>query len=174
MSLEFKLKKALDSNDELKIHNVFNEIYCQYGKLIYFIVIKDIENKQDAEEITQDVFLNFFNTLDKSKINNIKYYLIKTSKNLIINYLKSKNKQIELNDYLLISNDKKYNDEYEKIINKMKKYLTDYEVEIILKHIIDDYSFKELAKNYKKSINTIFATYNRAIMKIRKGENING
>mgnify|MGYP003308290920 CR=1 FL=1 len=40
MSLEFKLKKALDSNDELKIHNVFNEIYCQYGKLIYFIVIK--------------------------------------------------------------------------------------------------------------------------------------
>ena len=48
MSLEFKLKKALDSNDEQKIHNVFNEIYCQYGKLIYFIAIKDIENKQNS------------------------------------------------------------------------------------------------------------------------------
>ena len=171
MTFENKLKKALESNNTDKIHTVFDEIYSYYGRLIYFIVIKEVENNQDAEEITQDVFVNFFNNLTKTSINNIKYYLVRTAKNLTVNFIKSHNKEIVINDKITYQdNQNKYNDEYERIINKMKKYLSEYEIDIVVKHIVYGYKFKDLASEYNKSINTIFATYNRAIKKIRKGE----
>lgn len=174
MTFENKLKKALESNNINEIHAVFDEIYSYYGKLIYFIVIKDVNNNQDAEEITQDVFVNFFNNLTKTSINNIKYYLVRTAKNITINFIKSHNKEITINNKIIYKdNENKYNDEYERIINKMKKHLSEYEIDIVVKHVVYDYKFKELAYEHNKSINTIFATYNRAIKKIRKGENKN-
>ena len=55
----------------------------------------------------------------------------------------------------------------------MKKYLNEFEINIILKHVVYGLKFKEIANEYNMSINTVFAIYNRAIKKIRKGENEN-
>ena len=173
MTFENKLKKALESNNINEIHAVFDEIYSYYGKLIYFIVIKDVNNNQDAEEITQDVFVNFFNNLTKTSINNIKYYLVRTANNLVINHLRKQNKEVVLNELITYKEEKIYNDEYDRIINKMKKYLNEFEINIILKHVVYGFKFKEIADEYNMSINTVFAIYNRAIKKIRKGENKN-
>lgn len=173
MTLESKLKKAIDSNDEKTIHNIFSEIYLYYGKLIYFIISKSIENKEDVEDLTQDCFVNFFNNINKTSINNIKYYLVKTANNLVINHLRKQNKEVVLNELITYKEEKIYNDEYDSIINKMKKYLNEFEINIILKHVVYGLKFKEIANEYNMSINTVFAIYNRAIKKIRKGENKN-
>ena len=175
MTLEIKLKKALDSNDETMIHSIFQEIYFKYSKLICFVIMKKIDNLQDTEELTQDVFVNFFNSLNKSSINNIKYYLVRTANNLTINFIKSNNKNISYNDSYSLNSHLSGNSEiYEKIILDMKKYISDYEIELLLKHVVDDYTFKELAEYYQKPIKTIFSTYKRAIKKIKKGVDKNG
>ena len=56
----------------------------------------------------------------------------------------------------------------------MKRCVSEYEVEIVIKHVVEDFTFKELAEFYQKPIETIFSTYKRAINKIKKGVNKNG
>ena len=174
MTLELKLKKALDSNEEKIIHVVFQEIYEKYSKLICFVILKKINNLQDAEELTQDVFVQFFNSLDRSSIKNIKYYLVRTANNLTINFIKSNEKALKYNDSLNTNNEFRGNSEiYERILQDMKRCISEYEVEIVIKHVVEDFTFKELAEFYHKPIKTIFSTYKRAINKIKKGVNKN-
>ena len=45
MTLERKLKHAIKSNDIDKIHIVFDEIYITYGRLVYFKIMKYVDNK---------------------------------------------------------------------------------------------------------------------------------
>ena len=55
----------------------------------------------------------------------------------------------------------------------MEHCLTTFETEIILKHVVYDYTFKELGILYNKPLNTIISTYHRAVKKFLKGENQN-
>ena len=51
----------------------------------------------------------------------------------------------------------------------MKLFLNDFEIKIIIKHNINGDSFKQLAKEYKKPLNTILSIYHRALKKFKKG-----
>ena len=94
MTLENKLKRALNSNDINKIHEVFDEIYSTYGRLIYFKISQYVDNKLHVEELTQDVFVSFYNNIMNSEIINIKYYLVISAKNKAIDYLKTKKENV--------------------------------------------------------------------------------
>jgi len=169
MTLEKKLKQTIYSNDINLIHEVFDEIYSTYGRLVYFKIAQYINNQQDIEELTQDVFISFYNSCFKTSINNIKYYLMQSAKNKSLDYIKSKKENIIL-DENKIYEEKDYIDvNYEEVIEKMKLFLNDDEIEIILKHNIDGYTFKELSLELNKSINTIISIYNRSIKKFKKG-----
>ena len=89
-TLETKLIKALKSNNENIIHDVFNEIYDEYKKLVYKQISFYVKNNYDCEELTQDTFISFFNNLNKIKIINIKYYLLVSAKNKALDHLKKK------------------------------------------------------------------------------------
>ena len=87
MTLEQKLSIALKSNNEDSINSIFEEIYSSYWKLVYFIIMQYINNKLDVEELTQDVFISFFNNLDNNNVKNIKYsgvFFISSNESLII------------------------------------------------------------------------------------------
>ena len=56
----------------------------------------------------------------------------------------------------------------------MKKVLSDEEINIIILHLIYDYTFKELADKYNKPISSISSVYSRALKKFKKGVNKNG
>ena len=101
MKLETKLKHALRSKNEDKIHTIFEEIYVTFGKLIYFKILQYVPNFADAEELTQDVFVSFYNNIYYSEISNIKYYLVTSAKNKAIDYIKKKN--FHYNNYPIIS-----------------------------------------------------------------------
>ena len=64
MSYEVELISALRSKDKDKIEQVFKNIYEAYFKLVYFCVGNYLDNKEDIEDITSEVFVNFFNHLD--------------------------------------------------------------------------------------------------------------
>lgn len=170
MSIEEKLRLALYFADEKKIHEVFNEIYTTYGKLIYFTISKYLNNHEDIEDLTQEVFLKFFNNLNKNDIRNIKYYLVTAAKNTALNFLRNQKLEIELDEKDMIEElcDNKESDSYEDIINDVKEILNDEESYIVLQHVVSDRSFKDIADEYGKNINTIMAKYYRAIKKIQK------
>ena len=170
MFLEQKLKLALKFADEQKIHEVFNEIYLKYGKLVYFIISKYVDNHQDIEDLTQEAFLKFFNGLHKTEINNIKYYLVISAKNIAVNFLRNKQMKFELDEQILFATlcEKEDGNCCIDIIKDLKSFLDTEEVYIVLQHVLNDKSFKEISKECGKNISTIMAKYYRSINKIRK------
>lgn len=175
MTLEQKLKHAKRSNDIDKIHSVFNEIYVTYGKLVYFKISQYVNNKLDVEELTQDVFVNFYNNVVNNDIYDIKYYLLVSAKNKAIDFLKKKKELLILDDKIIFEKEEDITSsiEYEELINKMKTFLSNFEIELIIKHNINGNSFKQLSIEYKKPLNTILSIYNRALRKFKKGSEKN-
>ena len=174
MTLEKKLKHALKSNDIIKIHEVFDEIYTMYGRLVYFKISQYVDNKLYVEELTQDVFVSFYNNILNSEITNIKYYLVTSAKNKGIDYLHKKKDNLIFDEKAIFEKeDYSTNIEYNEIIEKMKLFLADFEIEIILKHVVDGYSFKQLSSIYNKPLNTIFSIYSRSLKKFKKGSDDN-
>lgn len=171
MSLELKLKRAIELKDITYIHQIFEEIYNTYGKLVYFTIMKYVKNSMDVEDLTQDVFISFYNNISKNDIKNIKYYLVVSAKNKALNFLKQQQKNLILDETVIqsLEDTTNMNTDYFKLLSKMKKYLNDYEIDIIIKHVIYDYTFKDLSKLYNKSINTIISNYHRAVKKYKKG-----
>ena len=48
LSIESKLRKVLNSNDENKIHEIFEEIYNEYSKLVFVIINNYVKNIHDS------------------------------------------------------------------------------------------------------------------------------
>jgi RNA polymerase sigma factor (sigma-70 family) len=168
VSLEKRLEKAIASKNVQKIEIVFEEIYYEYGKLVGFIISKYVYNKSDIEELVDDVFVNFSKAMMKTKIENIKYYLVVQTKNICINYINRNNKlNIVYDDEIIFSqnnNDSKY---YE-LINEMERILNKDEIQIVLLHTIYNYTFDEIANKLSKPLPTIASMYRRTIKKMKK------
>ncbi len=170
MSFERRLQKAIKNYDTEKIESIFEEIYREYGKLVAYIISKYVAEKEDIEELTNDVFVTFSTVLHRIKLDNIKYYLVVQAKNSAVNFLKKNSKQynIEYVERVELSSLDEDKTAFYEIIDEMKSCLTEDEINIILLHAVYDKTFREIADMYEKSINTVKSTYRRAIAKLRK------
>ena len=56
-----RLYHKIQSRSEEQVHKIFNEIYVTYGKLVFFVISKYVNQLEDIEDLTNDVFLSFFN-----------------------------------------------------------------------------------------------------------------
>lgn len=169
MILDKKLEKAIQNENDTEIELLFEEVYNKYYNLISYLISHNVKNNKDVEELVNDTFVNFYNNCFTKPINNIKYYLVKSAKNISINFLKKKQINYEYNeDYINNYND--YNDKtyYDEIMILLEKYLTEEEIKIILLYNVDCYSLKEIANKIKKPYNSVVSIYNRAIKKFKK------
>ncbi len=131
--LERKLERALADRNAEKIEEVFSELYLEYGKLIAFVISKYVSSREDIEELTNDVFVNFSKVFYKIELNNIKYYLITQAKNSAINHLKKKRADRDT-DYVesfeLIGKADDDNTVYNDVLDDLKEVLSSDEVDI--------------------------------------------
>lgn len=74
--------------------NNFSTIYNQYKVLVYNVALNYVQNIEDAEEITQDVFIQVHESLDKFKNNSsIKTWLYRITINKSLNFIKLKTRK---------------------------------------------------------------------------------
>jgi len=69
-----RLKVMKNPNEQLYIQRVkagdiraFSEIVSNYQKMVFTIVLKIVENREDAEDIMQEIFIKVYKSLDKFK-----------------------------------------------------------------------------------------------------------
>ena len=162
-----KVINNLFSTNKEVVEESFNVIYNEFSYLIYYLSLKIVKDESMASEITNETFMMFFINKDRIDINkNLKYYLTSTAKNLSINYLNKINKLEPLNDNISTINTKV--DHFNEYIEKIKDFLDEQEIDLIVLHLLYDFTFKEIAKEKNVSINVITSKYNRAIKKVRK------
>ncbi len=136
------------------MEEIFKELYSQYKYDVYRLAYSFTGNKNDAEDITQKVFIKLYKKLDKNLVNSkIKNWLLTVTSNECKDFFKSfwKSKtKITSIENLNVSFIEKEND----ILSNVNKLPKKYRICIHLFYYYG-YSAKEIAKIEKTNLNTI-------------------
>lgn len=148
----------------------FNVKYTMYKDIIYNIAFTYVHNKDDALDISQDVFIKYLKSENEfNDISNEKYWIIAVTINTAKNYVTSswKKKVVIDNDYFenfKSDDEKKENFDYYKIIiNLPEKYK-----QVIILFYYEDLSINEIANIFNLSLSCIKKRLERGRQMIKK------
>ena len=72
----------------------FDESYEAYKDVVLRTALLYTRNQHAAEEITQNVFLKFYIYMEHTNVENVKAWLITTTKNLAFNYVRNHQREV--------------------------------------------------------------------------------
>ena len=169
------MEKLKSKNAELgRIFKEFKEndmssydfFYKEYYSLIYGIVFSILKNKENSEDVLQNVLIKIF-SLDKSKFpdRGSLSWLYTVSKNEALNYLRKNKQFVNIEEIYEI---KEETDEIEKIIdvhtyNKIINGLNEKEKEIVSLKILSNFTFKKIGQLLKMPTATVQWKYYKAV-----------
>ena len=161
-----KLINDLKSTSKEVMEVAFNQIYNTYSYLIFYISLQIVKDNEIAKDITNETFYKMFINKDKIDNNkNLKYYLTTICKNLSINYLNSKKNEKEYLEGIIVNDNRV--DHFDEYIDKFKDFLNQEELDLIIYHLLYDYSFKEIALMKNVTTSVVSSKYRRTIIKVR-------
>lgn len=164
MDLIFYFEKLKNGETEY-----FNPIYEQTKKVVFYNILSITKDYFLSEDILQETYIAFLNNILSIKDGaNILGFLLRTSKNLAIDYIK-KNQHI-LNDdniHLYGENDQSHIDELI-LLERIKKALKDDEFRIFILHAYNEMKFKDIKSLLHLPLGTVLWKYNEAIKKLQK------
>ena len=73
----------------------FNELYNEYKNLVYNLTLHYLQNKEESEDITQEIFIKLFTNIHKydSTSSSLKTWIYRITINSCLDYIKSKKTQ---------------------------------------------------------------------------------
>ncbi len=162
MSVRFT--EYTSSISEERKTEIFRKIYDKYFKLVWFCAFRFLGNKEDTDEVSDDVFVNFYRKLGKTEINNVKYYLTRSARNLSLNKLRDRKPTEELNEntvgeYLFC--------EGSDLLEKIASVTSKEEFDLLCRHVLEGYSLIEIAESLGESVNTVKSRYRRLIKRLK-------
>lgn len=173
------VKLAVDDNRE-----ALEILIAHYLKLVYNFAYRYVRNSDDAEDITQEVFIKIWRNLRKfDQTKKFKPWLYQIIKNTSLDLLKKKsaipfsNFDIEEGDNWLeehlvdevqqtdmVAENALLSDKLSGAIGKLApKY-----AEVVSLHHQKDLNFREIAELNNESINTVKSRYRRALLLLKK------
>jgi RNA polymerase sigma-70 factor (ECF subfamily) len=156
----------------------FNILVLKYQKKVYWLVRKMVLNHDDADDITQEVFIKLHKSLDKFRGESKFYtYIYRIAVNLSLNHL-NKNKrnytrQVDLNSetFRLKSDEKSTDETYDeqnrtKILEEAICSLPEQQRAVFNLRFYDNLGYDEIAKILNRSVGGMKANYFHAVKKI--------
>ena len=155
---------------ELKQKNYasFDEFYNLTKNQVFYTIVSIIKDRMLAEDIMQDTYLKFLEKIEQYQLgSNVYAYLSQIGRNLAINVYNRRKKEVQNDDMIesLPAQEEKAEDDTE--IFKLLDYLDIKEREIVVLHVINDLTFREIAEITKKPLGTVLWIYNKAIKKLK-------
>jgi RNA polymerase sigma-70 factor (ECF subfamily) len=165
------IKKSLQG-DEKSLELLIKK----YLKPIYSFSFNLLRDQQDAQDLTQEIFLKMWKNLKNFDENqNFKSWLFKIAKNSCIDFIRKKKKFLVYNLetienlpdlQLLLKEEAENKDLLEKIKIEIEK-LSRKSKEILNLYYNFGFNFREIAQISGESINTVKSRHKRAIEKIK-------
>ncbi|MDR3259560.1 MAG: RNA polymerase sigma factor [Fusobacteriaceae bacterium] len=141
----------------------FDEIFEQYFDRIYYKVLGVVRNSEDAEDISQEVFMSVFKNLSKFREeSNIYTWIYKIAINKTYDFFRKRKENLDLNEEILLIPDDS-NAETGIILEEKLKKISHQEREIVLLKDIHGYKLKEIADMKNMNISTVKSIYYKAI-----------
>ncbi len=140
----------------------YSYIVKKYTTLIYKFIERKLFKKDETDDLVQNVFISFYKAIEKfDEQRPIKPYLFQIVQNELKMYFRSYKKSVSI-DERIISEDKHENIKIEDF-----KFLS-IEEKKIFKLISEGYSYEEIAKLFKKPLNSVKSIVRRGRLKLKK------
>ncbi|HIT43819.1 TPA: sigma-70 family RNA polymerase sigma factor [Candidatus Avacholeplasma faecigallinarum] len=152
-------------NNEL---NYFDEFYNLTKQSVFYMAYSILKNSDLCEDILQETYLKFLKHINRIHLEkSIIGYLLKISKNLSLNLLKKRSRETVMEFDNVCDNDTKEQDNFE-LLEKISQILKPQEFQIVVLHVINGLTHKEIAKITKRPLGSITWAYNNAMAKVRR------
>ena len=127
-----------------------------------------MKDTESCKEIVNDVFLKAFNHIDKLDLNSgsssIKSWLVRIGKNEAINFYNKQKKDLTvLDDEFVNKTIISSNDNFLRLIEEFKSFLSEEELEILIYRIYYDMKLKEIAEILNSTTSIVYTKYQRAL-----------
>lgn len=141
----------------------FDEIFEEYFDRIYYKVLGAVKNPEDAEDISQEVFISVYKNLSKFRSeSNIYTWIYKIAINKIYDFFRKKKVEVEINEEILGVDNSSFA-ESKVVLEEKLKLISPKEREIVILKDIYGYKLKEIAEMKQLNISTVKSIYYKAI-----------
>ena len=159
-------------------HSAFNVLLMKYQKKVYWIVRKLVIDHDDADDITQEVFIKLHGSLKEFRGESKFFtYLYRIAMNYSLNHLSKKKRETQRStdiDSMDIASDDKNTDELmddtarTKLLEEAIGKLPEQQRAVFNMRYYDDLSYEEISKITNKSVGGMKANYFHAVKNIQK------
>lgn len=144
-------------------------VYLSYYKLVKYRVLEMVHNNEDADEITQNVFVKVFSRIDQFNTEmKFSTWILNVAKNAAIDFLRTKRFDIEYCDDIPYSSESEEDCVSGELDAVIKRLLTDEEYTIVTYKIYFDFKFSDIAYMLDSNLPIVTGKYYRAIRKLKK------
>ncbi len=157
----------------------FNELYNQFGKIVYNVTLNYLQNLEEAEEATQDIFVKIYRKIEGfQEQSSLKTWIYRITINHCLDVIKSKKIRMRV----LFSRQNKEDDSIEfnhpgvvleqkeavsEILNQLNQLPPKQKGALLLK-VIDGLSQKEIAEVLDLSEKAVESLLSRARVNMKK------
>ena len=154
--------------------DAFEEIYRKSVDLVYGVSFRMTRNSEDAQEITQDVFLKVYKNLSSFEHrSSLRTWIYRITINATLTFRKKacSHKEISLDEIgveKFSSSDKKFSTkaETEEVVDRMLSALNPDQKACMILRNLEGLSYEEIAQTLKININTVRTRLKRAREKL--------
>ena len=152
----------------------FDEIMIRYERQIYRVCYRFVENRDDAMDLAQDVFIKAFEHLSSfRRESSLKTWLYRIAMNHCINHVKKHSQEfVEVTEYTgsirpSVQAHMEHQEQREQF-RRMIKHLPPKQKAILELRINEQLSYEEIARISGRTVSTIKASVFFALEKLRK------
>lgn len=152
-----------------KDETAFSKLYHDYVKLIYHIAYSYTRNKEDAEDITSDVFVKIMNSIDSYEdVGKFKEWICQITRNVARNYVTRDKHKDNMKDDDQLANYESHSSNHREMLELFEIYLDDITIQIMILRFIYNYKFKEIAVIMNMTIGKVQGLYYDGIEKLKE------
>lgn len=162
----------------------FETLVSRYLKIVYTFVVRMTGNNQEAQDLTQEVFIKVWKNLDRYTLqSSFKTWSLSIARNTVIDWFRKK-KNINFSDLDRQDSEVKFEDnlkdpepladeifERQELAGLLATALDEISPNhrlILVLHLEDELTFEEIAKIVDKPMNTVKSQYRRSLLELRK------
>lgn len=153
-------------------HGAFKELYDQYSRQMFSVCMRILQNREEAEDILQEAFLDAFRNLGNfRKETSFGGWLKRIVVNKSLNQLKKKKLQFTELRQQEVEEEQEESDYPELSIQQIQQFillLPDGYRAILSLYLFEGYSHQEISEALGISVSTSKSQYHRAKQKLKK------
>ncbi len=142
---------------------LITEYYEEYRQSVFFYICRRIENRSDAEDLTQDAFLRLLEYRMMIRRDTLKYFIFTIVRNLLNDYLRRYYKRQEIDRYLydtlpvttVESESRMVADELRRLESRRVSALPEQRRKVYIMSRFQDKSAEDIAEELKLSRRTV-------------------